>query len=116
VTTGDFKQTIVTPPGALDRSPCGTGTCARIATEFVKGRLDLHERRRFEGVLGTSFAGDIIAAEERGRVAYVTPRIHGRAYLTGFHQFILEPSDPLPEGYRIGWLTWRDGGGGPRGS
>jgi proline racemase len=107
VTTGDFKQTIVSPPGALDRSPCGTGTCARLVTEFVKGRLGLREPRRFEGVLGTCFTGEVTAVEARHGVTYVIPRIQGRAYLTGFHQFVVEPEDPLPEGYRIGWRTWR---------
>ena len=107
VTTGDFKHTIVSPPGALDRSPCGTGTCARLATEFAKGRLGLQEQRRFEGVLGTCFAGQVMAVETRNDITYVIPRIQGRAYLTGFHQFVVEPGDPLPEGYRIGWRTWR---------
>ena len=102
-TTGDVKQTIVCPPGSLDRSPCGTGTCARVATLHTRGELGLNEARRFEGVLGTYFIGEAIRAERRDGVTYVTPRITGRAYLTGFHQFILELDDPLPEGFRIGY-------------
>ncbi|MFC7397360.1 proline racemase family protein [Chelatococcus sp. GCM10030263] len=43
-----------------------------------------------------------MAAQRRGDILYVTPRIGGRAYITGFHQFVLDPDDPLPEGYRMG--------------
>lgn len=101
-TTGDVKQTILCPPGSIDRSPCGTGTSARVALMHTRGELALGERRKFEGVLGTYFTGEPIAAERRGGLLYVTPRVTGRAFLTGFHQFVLDPADPLPEGFRIG--------------
>jgi proline racemase len=101
-TTGDLKQTIVCPPGALDRSPCGTGTSARIAALHTRGELPLHQQRRFEGVLGTCFTGSALAAEERDGMLYVRPKVAGRAWITGFHQFILDPDDPLPQGFRIG--------------
>jgi proline racemase len=101
-TTGDVKQTIVCPPGSLDRSPCGTGTSARVAALHARGEIGLGQPLRFEGVLGTCFTGEAIAAEERGGLLYVRPKVTGRAYLTGFHQFVLDPEDPLPEGFRIG--------------
>ena len=99
---GDYKQTIVSPPGALDRSPCGTGTCARVALLHTRGEIGLGEPRRFEGVLGTCFVGEAVAAETRGGTTYVTPRLTGRAFITGFHQFLLDPADPFPDGFRIG--------------
>jgi proline racemase len=102
-TKGDLKQTIVCPPGSLDRSPCGTGTSARVATLFTKGEIGLDQPVRFEGVLGTCFTGTAIAAEERDGILYVRPKVTGRAYLTGFHQFVLDPDDPLPDGFRIGF-------------
>lgn len=101
-TTGDYRQTITVPPGTLDRSPCGTGASARIALLFARGEVGLNEPKRFEGPLGTCFVGEAIAAEERGGITYVMPRITGRAYITGYHQFVLDPEDPLPEGYRVG--------------
>jgi proline racemase len=101
--TGDLKQTIVCPPGSLDRSPCGTGTSARVAALHTRGALALHQPARFEGVLGTWFRGEAVAAEERAGVLYVRPKVTGRAYLTGFHQFVLDPDDPLPDGFRIGF-------------
>jgi proline racemase len=101
-TSGDLKQTIVCPPGSLDRSPCGTGTSARVAALYTRGALPLRQPMRFEGVLGTCFAGEAVAAEERAGVLYVTPKVTGRAWITGFHQFVLDPDDPLPDGFRIG--------------
>lgn len=101
-TTGDYKQTIVAPPGALDRSPCGTGTSARVAALHGEGELALNATKKFEGVLGTYFTGTPISSETRDGIVYVRPRVGGRAYLTGFHQFILDPEDPLPQGFRLG--------------
>jgi proline racemase len=101
-TAGDVKQTIVCPPGSLDRSPCGTGTSARVAALHTRGSIGLDQPLRFEGVLGTFFTGQAVAAEERAGVLYVRPKVTGRAWLTGFHQFVLDPNDPLPEGFRIG--------------
>jgi proline racemase len=102
-TAGDLKQTIVCPPGSLDRSPCGTGTSARLAALFSRGEIGLNQLLRFEGVLGTCFSGTAISAEERAGILYVRPKVTGRAWLTGFHQFVLEPDDPLPDGFRIGF-------------
>ena len=95
---GDYKQTIVSPPGALDRSPCGTGTCARVALLYTRGEIGLGEPRRFEGVLGTCFTGEAVAAERRNGTTFVKPRLTGRAFITGFHQFLLDPADPFPDG------------------
>jgi len=104
----EYRQTILCPPGSLDRSPCGTGTSARVALLHTRGEIGLGQHRRFEGVLGTQpFTGEAVRAARRGSTLYVTPRITGRAYITGFHQFVLEPQDPLPEGYRIGRVPRR---------
>lgn len=101
-TAGDYKQTILCPPGSLDRSPCGTGTSARVALLHTRGELPMNQTRKFEGVLGTCFTGTATRAERRGGITYVRPRIGGSAYITGFHHFVLDPRDPLPQGFRIG--------------
>lgn len=102
VTVGDVRQTILVPPGAIDRSPCGTGTSARVALMHTRGELALNESRRFEGPLGTFFTGTPVAVETTNGIAYVRPKVTGRAYITGFHQFVLDADDPLPRGFRIG--------------
>ena len=101
-TTGDYKSIIVAPPGALDRSPCGTGSCARLATFFARGQVGLNQPVRFEGPLGTIFTCEAVSAEETDGITYIVPRLAGRAWITGMHEFILDPDDPLPEGFRIG--------------
>lgn len=101
-TIGDYKQTITVPPGTLDRSPCGTGASARVALLYARGEIGLNEPKRFEGPLGTFFEGQAVHAEERNGVTFVRPRITGRAYITGYHQFVLDPEDPIPNGYRVG--------------
>ena len=101
-TAGNVKQAVVCPPGSIDRSPCGTGTSARIAIMHSRGELALGQSCKFEGVLGTVFEGEAVSAKRRNDILYVVPRVTGRAYITGFHQFILEPKDPLPRGFRIG--------------
>ena len=101
---GDYKQTIVSPPGAVDRSPCGTGTCARLASLFANGMIGIGETRLFEGVLGTCFEGQVIEARNHQGRHFVTPRVRGRAHITGFHQFTLAAQDPFPAGFRMGPL------------
>ena len=101
-TVGDYRHTVLVPPGTLDRSPCGTGTSARVAMLYRRGEVGLNEPKRFEGPLGTCFVGEAVASEVRNGITLIRPRITGRAYITGYHQFVLDPADPLPEGYRVG--------------
>ena len=88
--------------GALDRSPCGTGTSAKMAALHARGRLDLHEDFHHEGILGTVFTGRLIRETRVGGYPAVVPTIRGQAWITGFSQYVLDPTDPFPEGYTIG--------------
>jgi proline racemase len=88
--------------GVLDRSPCGTGTSARMACLHARGELDLDVPFVHAGVLGTTFEGRL---HERvtvhGRDA-VVPSIRGRAWISAFNQLVLDPSDPFPRGFSLG--------------
>jgi len=88
--------------GIIDRSPCGTGTCARMATLWARGRLQLGEAFRHEGILGTVFTGRLVEEARLGDRAAVVPELTGTAWITGFAQYVLDPSDPFPEGYTVG--------------
>lgn len=88
--------------GAIDRSPCGTGTCARMATLYAKGRLKLQQDFRHEGILGTLFTGRLIAETQVGPYRAVVPTLSGQAWITGFAQYVVDPEDPFPEGYTVG--------------
>jgi proline racemase len=87
--------------GAIDRSPCGTGTCARMAVLHAKGRLRVGEAFRHEGILGTVFTGRLVEETTVGRYQAVVPTITGTAWITGFASYVVDPSDPFPEGFTV---------------
>jgi proline racemase len=88
--------------GALDRSPCGTGTCAKMATLYAKGKLGLGVDFVHEGILGTTFTGRLIEETEVGPYQAVVPTLSGQAWITGFAQYVVDPEDPFPDGYTVG--------------
>jgi proline racemase len=88
--------------GAIDRSPCGTGTCAKMATLHAKGRLKLNQDFRHEGILGTIFTGRLIGETRVGPYPAVIPTLSGQAWITGFTSYVLDPDDPFPEGFTVG--------------
>lgn len=92
---------------ALDRSPCGTGTCAKMATLHAKGRLALNQDFVHEGILGTIFTGRLIQETRVGPYPAVVPTLSGRAWITGLSTYVLDPDDPFPTGFTVGdiWGT-----------
>jgi proline racemase len=88
--------------GALDRSPCGTGTCAKMATLHARGILPLHQDFVHEGILGTIFTGRLIEETRVGPYPAVVPTLSGQAWITGFAQYVVDPDDPFPNGFTIG--------------
>jgi proline racemase len=88
--------------GAIDRSPCGTGTSARMATLHARGRLVAGEAFRHEGILGTVFSGRIVEETSIGGRPAVIPEITGQAWITGIADYVLDPDDPFPDGFTIG--------------
>jgi proline racemase len=88
--------------GALDRSPCGTGTCAKMATLHAKGKLRLGEDFVHEGILGTTFTGRLIEQTRVGPYPAVVPTLSGQAWITGFAQYVVDPEDPFPNGFTVG--------------
>jgi proline racemase len=88
--------------GAIDRSPCGTGTCARMATLRAKGKLGLNEDFRHEGILGTLFTGRLIGEAKVGEFPAVIPTLSGQAWITGFASYVVDPEDPFPDGFTVG--------------
>lgn len=88
--------------GVLDRSPCGTGTSARMACLHARGLLGLDEPFVHQSVIGTTFEGRLHAeVHVHGRDA-VIPSIRGRAWISGLNQIVLHPDDPFPRGFTVG--------------
>ena len=103
VSTGAFDWSRPeTWTGALDRSPCGTGTCAAMAVLHARGELRLHEDFVHEGILGTRFVGRLVEETTVGDRPAVVPTLGGRAWITGFAEYVLDDSDPFPEGFTVG--------------
>jgi proline racemase len=86
-------------PGWFDRSPCGTGTSARMAQLHARGELPLDTEFVNESFIGTRFIGRLVAESAVGALPAVTPEITGRAWITGTANYLLDPSDPFPAGF-----------------
>lgn len=88
-------------PGWFDRSPCGTGTSARMAELWARGELPLNQDFVNESFIGSRFVGRLIAETEVDGRPAVIPTITGRAWVTGTAQYMLDPSDPFPTGFQF---------------
>jgi len=90
----DSRNFVLCPGGEYDRSPCGTGTSAKLAVLHARGELALGEPWRQESITGGLFTGWL--TEEEGRLV---PRIRGRAWITGRATLVFDPADPLRGGF-----------------
>jgi proline racemase len=97
-----LKNAVVVPPAGMDRSPCGTGTSAKMATLYTKGQLQLNEEFVHESIIGTLFYCQLIEETKIGEYQAVVPTIRGSAYITGIHQFVVDERDPFPGGFQLG--------------
>jgi proline racemase len=88
--------------GALDRSPCGTGTCARMAALHARGQLAIGERFSHRSILGSEFIGELTGTTTVGSFPAVLPTITGTAWVTGHSRWVLDDTDPYPAGYTVG--------------
>ncbi|MFJ3486849.1 proline racemase family protein [Pseudomonas sp. NPDC090202] len=100
------RNGVVVSPGRMDRSPCGTGTSARLAVMHARGQIKPGEKLIHESILSTEFVGEILETLTVGDRPGIRPAISGQAFLTGFHQYVLDPNDPFPTGYTLS-DTWR---------
>ena len=101
------KNFVVLGEGHVDRSPCGTGTCAKLALLHKRGQLDVGEPFVNEGLLGTTFDARIVSESTIKNPATgkslpaIIPEISGAAHITGLQRFVITPEDPFPEGFLI---------------
>ncbi len=103
------RNTVVVSPGRLDRSPCGTGTSARMALLHARGELRPGETFRHVSILDTVFDCRIVDLAAVGALPAVVPEISGRAWLTGISYYGVDPEDPFPGGYRLADTWFRNG-------
>ena len=96
-----LKGAVVFSPGDVDRSACGTGTCAKMAELHAKGQLGLNQDFVHESIMGSIFTGRLIEETTVGPYPAVVPTIRGSAHVTAIHQFVLDPDDPFPAGFYL---------------
>lgn len=87
--------------GAIDRCPCGTGTCAKMAVLHAKGELPLNQDFRHQGILGNVFTGRLVEETRVGDRQAVIPTITGTSWIYGMNTYVLDHDDPFPEGFSV---------------
>ena len=100
-----IRNTCIVSPGRSDRSPTGTGTSARMAALYARGLLKVGEGITHESIIGSRFEGRIVGTTTTNGVEAVLTTIKGRAWITGIHQYFVDPSDPWQQGYLVS-DTW----------
>jgi proline racemase len=99
--TGIGKSVVIYGESNMDRSPCGTGTTARMTLLHHQGKLDTGQIFKNTGPLGTVFEGQIVKRQSIGKFDGIIGQFRGNAQITGYHQFVVDVEDPFPEGFLI---------------
>ncbi len=97
----DVKNMVIVPPGGVDRSPCGTGTSAKVAVLVARGQLARGRRFVHESVTGACFAATALDSTRVGPYTGVVVRIRGSAWVYGDSTFVVESGDPLARGFLL---------------
>jgi proline racemase len=99
------RNTVVVSPGRLDRSPCGTGTSARLAVMHARKQIRPGETFDHQSIIGTHFISEIVGTARVGPKPAVTTTVAGRAWITSIGQYGYDADDPFPHGYTLA-DTW----------
>ncbi len=101
----NLRNAVIFGDGQLDRSPCGTGTSAKIAMLYAKGELKENELFVYESVIGTQFKGkivEVLGKKDGYEYPLVIPEITASAFITGINQIFIDPDDPVKYGFTLG--------------
>ena len=97
----NLRNALIFADGQVDRSPCGTGTSAKMATLFGKGEMKVGDEFVYESIANTLFKGKILESAAVGQFQGIIPQITGSAYLTGFNHFVFDETDPVKFGFKL---------------
>lgn len=100
--TSHLRNVTVFGDRQIDRSPCGTGTAARMAVLHHRGQLPAGAPFVHEGIAGSQFVGRVKGTVQVGPYEAFLVNVEGRAFITGLHQFVVDPADPLAQGFLLG--------------
>jgi proline racemase len=99
--SADLRNVTIFADAEVDRSPCGTGTCAVMAVLTAMGLLGPEQTFTHESIIGTVFRGRVLYETEIGGVQAIVPSLEGEAFITGEHTFVIDDLDPLKKGFRL---------------
>lgn len=97
----DFKSIVVFGEGEIDREPCATGTCAKMACLLRKGKLRVGDSFVQESIIGTLARASVVGITEVGGYKAILPEVTYSVFVTGIHQYLIDKTDPLKEGYLL---------------
>lgn len=100
--SADRKNVVIFGDAQTDRSPCGTGTSAKVVALYAKGELGLGQEFVYESITGSLFRGMAVEETKVENYPAIIPQITGSAYLTGYNQWVLDEEDPLCYGFLMG--------------
>ena len=103
--TKEGKNTVCIRPGKLDRSPCGTGSCARLAIMRARNEIAINEKFNSKSIIDSNFICEIEGEFKNNNINFIKPTITGSAFITGEQELYIDDADPFPEGYRLN-DTW----------
>lgn len=98
----DMKNCVIFGNAQADRSPCGTGTSAKLAALYAKKELGMHEEFTYESITGSLFKGEVVQEVEFAGGKGIIPKITGSAWITGLNEWIIDDTDPLGKGFLLG--------------
>ncbi|PRE44696.1 proline racemase family protein [Burkholderia multivorans] len=108
VNDAEYQTCTTLPPGRIDRSPCGTGSSANLATLAARGKVEIGSRLKSRSTIGSEFDIELLGRTEVGGKPAVLPRVRGRAWIYGIEQLGVDPDDPLAAGFMLS-DTWGEG-------
>lgn len=95
------RNVCVFADGEVDRSPTGTGVSARAAIHYARGEIELGNWIEIESIIGSRFRVRAVTADSFGGRDAIIPEVEGRAFITGRHEFVMDPADPMSTGFLL---------------
>ena len=95
----DSRNVCIFAEGEVDRCPTGSGDSGRMAIHKARKEIDYGETMTIESIIGSVFKGSVISEEDYGPFRAVIPQVEGTAYITGMQTFIIDPNDPMKNGF-----------------
>jgi len=99
ISGSDSRNMCIFAEGEVDRCPTGSGVSGRMAIHKARKEIDFGETISIESITGSVFKGSVISEENYGPFTAVIPQIEGTAFITGMHTFIIDPNDPMKNGF-----------------